>query len=268
MAAPASTPAPGGLPAVLPVFPLTGSLLLPGNWLPLNVFEPRYRNMIADATGGEGGKGGEGGEGTGTSGRGEGDAGPGGAHGRSAGGAGGERWIGMVQPRVPHQDNWPALDEPPENPEIYDVGCAGRIERCELQPDGRYHVLLKGVSRFRVRGELALRRGYRRVAADYAEFAADLREAEVELSPAPLLEAVREYGRVQGLSFDLDVLTALPGVALLNGLAVALPFQPAEKQALLEAAGPHERQRILLALMGMGVEPLDPGKYYAPPTVN
>jgi Lon protease-like protein len=119
-----------------------------------------------------------------------------------------------------------------------------------------------------VQGELALLRGYRRVVAEYVEFAADLLEPKAELDPAPLLLAVRQFGEAQGLAFDLDVLAALPGVALLNGLAVALPFRPAEKQALLEADGPHERQRILLALMGMGVEPLDPGDYYAPPIVH
>lgn len=219
------------LPAVLPVFPLTGSLLLPGNWLPLNVFEPRYRNMVEDAE-------------------------------RA------EPWIGMIQPFTPRQDNWPALDEPADDPELYTVGCAGRIERCEPQADGRYHVLLKGFSRFRVHEELAPARGYRRVRAGYAEFAADLAEPGVELDPGPLLAAVRVFGQAQGLSFDLDVLVALPGVALLNGLAAALPFQPAEKQALLEAAGPRERQQTLLALMGMGLEPPADGRAYVPPVVH
>jgi Lon protease-like protein len=234
MAPPALDAPPPAPPEVLPVFPLTGSLLLPGNWLPLNVFEPRYRNLVEDAMGGR--------------------ADP--------------RWIGMIQPRVPQQDNWPALEAPPANPELYTVGCAGRIERCEPQEDGRYLILLRGASRFRVRRELARRRGYRRVAADYAEFAADRNETEVEIDPAPLLQAVRAFGEAQGLVFDLDVLAALPGVALLNGLAVALPFPPAEKQALLEAPGPQERRQLLLALMGMGIEPLDPARYYAPPVVH
>ena len=162
----------------------------------------------------------------------------------------------------------PALDAPPTNPELYTVGCAGRIERCEPQPDGRYLILLKGVSRFRVRRELALRHGYRRVAADYSEFAADLGEPAVALDPAPVLRALRAFGQQQGLSFDFDVLAALTGVALLNGLAVALPFPPAEKQLLLEAEGPHQRQQLLLTLMGMGVEPPGSGDYYAPPVVH
>ena len=234
MAAQAKESSRPALPAELPVFPLTGSLLLPGNWLPLNIFEPRYRNLVEDA----------------------------------AGRPPEERWIGMIQPRVPQQDNWPALEAPPSNPELYTVGCAGQVERCEAQADGRYVILLKGYSRFRVRGELPRERGYRRVAADYSEFAADLGEAEVDLDPASLLQAVRAFGKAHGLELDFDLLASLPGVALLNGLAVALPFPPAEKQALLEAAGPRERQLLLLALMGMGVEPLDAADYYAPPTVH
>ncbi len=225
---PASPPP---LPAVLPVFPLTGSLLLPGNWLPLNIFEPRYRNMVEDAM-----RGG--------------------------------RWIGMIQPLVPAQDNWPALEAPPRNPALYGVGCAGSIEGCDPQADGRFHILLKGVSRFRVREELALVRGYRRVCPDFTEFAADLEEPGTQIDPAPLLRAVRAFGEAQGLSFDLDVLRGLPGVALLNGLAVALPFRPAEKQALLEAAGPGERLEMLLALMGMGIEPVGTDDYCSPPVVN
>jgi uncharacterized protein len=221
-------------PAVLPVFPLTGTLLLPGNWLPLNVFEPRYRNMVEDALE------------------------------RPAG----ERWIGMIQPLVPRQDNWPALEPPPEDPELYGVGCAGRIEGCEPQPDGRYLVLLKGYSRFRVRRELERERGYRRVAADYSEFTADLGEAEVELDAARLMQAMRAFSQAHELEFDFGLLASLPGVALVNGLAVALPFRPVEKQALLEAAGPAERQQLLLSLIDMGVEPMDAADYYAPPTVH
>jgi Lon protease-like protein len=232
------------LPAILPVFPLTGSLLLPGNWLPLNVFETRYRNMVDDAwTQSPGGVGDFGG----------------------TGGAGGS-WIGLIQPLVPQQDNWPALEPPEENPRLYSVGCAGSIERCEPQPDGRYHILLRGRSRFRVSDELPLRRGYRRVMAAYQEFAADLTEMEVEINPGRLLHAVRTFGKAQGLSFDLDVLAALPGIALLNGLAVALPFRPGEKQALLEAEGPRQREEMLLTMMGMGLDAA--GDYYAPPTVH
>lgn len=218
-------------PTVIPVFPLTGTLLLPGNLLPLNIFEPRYRNMVADAL--EKGK-----------------------------------HIGMIQPFVPRQDNWVDLAQAPENPELYRVGCVGRIDECEPQPDGRYLILLKGICRFRVREELPLERGYRRVVADYSGFRADLAEPAVSLNPSRLLAALRGFGEKNGLEFDYELLSSVPGISLLNGLAVALPFRPAEKQALLEAASPEEREELLLTLMGMGVEPIAADDYYSPPVLN
>jgi len=224
----AETPTP---PGIIPVFPLTGSLLLPGNLLPLNVFEPRYRNMVADALAGE-------------------------------------RYIGLIQPLVPRQDNWVEAAEDPDTPELYSVGCLGRLDECEPQDDGRYLVLLRGVCRFRVQKELALHRGYRRVAADYSEFQRDLDELNVFINPVRLMRALRAFGEKHDLEFDYDLLSSVPGISLLNGLSVALPFRPAEKQALLEATDPVVREDLLLTLMGMGIEPLSTDEYYSPPTLN
>jgi len=220
-------------PNVIPVFPLTGSLLLPGNLLPLNVFEPRYRNMVADALAGE-------------------------------------RYIGLIQPLVPRQDhyNWVESAEDPDTPELYSVGCLGRLDECEPQDDGRYLILLRGVCRFRVQRELALQRGYRRVAADYSEFQRDLDELNVFINPVRLMRALRAFGEKHELEFDFDLLSSVPGISLLNGLSVALPFRPAEKQALLEAADPGVREELLLTLMGMGIEQLSTDEYYSPPTLN
>ena len=222
---------PATAPEIIPVFPLTSSPLLPGNLLPLNVFEPRYRNMVADAVAGE-------------------------------------KRIGMIQPLVPRQDNWVDLAQQPENPALYAVGCLGRIDECEQQPDGRYLLLLRGVCRFRVERELPLHRGYRRILADCAEFRRDLDELSVVLNPARLMRALRAFGEKNELEFDYDLLASVPGISLLNGLSVALPFRPAEKQALLEAADAAEREELLLALMGMGFEPLSTDEYYSPPMLN
>ena len=103
------------LPEILSVFPLTGVLLLPGTRLPLHIFEPRYRNLVQDALEAEG-------------------------------------VFGMIQPFVPQTDNLPrpAADHAPPN--LYDVGCAGHIERWEKSSDGRYMVQLRGISRFRIKG--------------------------------------------------------------------------------------------------------------------
>ena len=218
-------------PNVIPIFPLTGSLLLPGNLLPLNVFEPRYRNMVADALAGE-------------------------------------RYIGLIQPLVPRQDNWVEAAEDPDMPELYSVGCLGRLDECEPQDDGRYLVLLRGVCRFRVQRELAPHHGYRRVEADFSEFERDRDELNVFLNPTRLMRALRAFGEKHELEFDFELLSSVPGISLLNGLSVALPFRPAEKQALLEAADPGVREELLLTLMGMGIEQLSTDEYYSPPTLN
>jgi uncharacterized protein len=221
------------LPEIIPVFPLTGSLLLPGNLLPLNIFEPRYRNMVADALDGD-------------------------------------QLIGMVQPVTPRQDNWVASAEgpDPDNPEIYRIGCLGRIEEHEPQDDGRYLIVLRGVSRFRIREELPRPRGYRRVLVEYAEFQRDFDELNVFLNPSQMMRALRAFGEKHDLELDYDLLASVPGISLLNGLSVALPFRPAEKQALLEAADPAVREELLLTLMGMGIEPLSTDEYYSPPVLN
>lgn len=240
-------------PTVLPIFPLTGSLLLPGSFLPLNIFEPRYRNLVADAVG---------------------EPGLGSGQELKEPPEGGQPYIGMIQPVVPRPDNRGPIEDVLDHPELYKVGCAGRIERCEPQPDGRYHILLRGMCRFRVREELDLDtgarggRGYRRVVADYSEFLADLTEPTYNLHPGRLLRAARELGENHGFAFELDVLSALPGIVLLNGLAAALPFSPPEKQALLEAAGPAEREELLLLLMGMGVDANALDESYTPPTLH
>lgn len=222
-------------PRILPIFPLTGVVLLPRNWLPLHVFEPRYRALVEDAMAGD-------------------------------------RFIGMIQPLVPADDDAPdPLVELPADPEIYPVGCAGRIERCEPQADGRFVILLRGVSRFRIRAELAPRRGYRRVEADYAEFAGDLQEAEAEVDAGPALAAALALGRVRGFELDLDKLAGLPGFSLVNGLAAAMPLSPAEKQALLEATDPAERQELLTSLLEMNAGPAAAARAddsHQPPLVN
>src|SRR5919205_3188749 len=114
------------LPKILPIFPLTGTLLLPGTILPLHVFEPRYRNMVEDALNAD-------------------------------------RVFGMIQPFVPQQDNRPAPGAEKETPDLYKIGCAGYIDEWEKLPDGRYYLQLKGVNRFRFDKELPPQRGYRRV---------------------------------------------------------------------------------------------------------
>lgn len=202
------------LPTRLPIFPVARCILLPGNFLPLNVFEPRYLNLVEDA-------------------------------------AAADRLIGMVQPRSDRTDDWPSDDSPPSTAPVYEVGCAGSIEEAARQPDGRIHLLLRGKLRFRIERELPMQRGYRRVEVSCEDFTDDLSEGGQPLDRRPLVELLERYGEKRKLDFDLDRLSGLPGPVLLNGICAALPFSAPEKQALLEAAGAAERQRLLQDLLAM-----------------
>ena len=195
------------LPAALPIFPLSGVLLLPGGRVPLQIFEPRYLALIEDALG-----------------------------------AG--RLLGMVQPVRP------ARDPIPDGAPIYPVGCAGRIVSFADGDDGRYFVILAGVSRFRIRSELAAIRGYRRVVPDWAPFACDREDGpEPAIDRPRLVRAARAFFAARGLEADARSLDELNGPALVTWLAMACPFAPGEKQALLECACHTERADTLAATL-------------------
>ena len=202
-------------PAVLRVFPLTGCILLPGNWLPLHIFEPRYRALVTDAIASD-------------------------------------HFIGMVQPLAPASDNMGPVEENGGPPELHGIGGAGRIEHYLPEPDGRFHILLKGVTRFRLVQELSPDKGYRRFEVSYEGYDGDALEPGRPLDAADILEALQVLRASHSISIEPEDFKNLAGIAVLNGLAAALPFSPAEKQALLEAPAPCDRQKILLALMTMG----------------
>ena len=156
----------------------------------------------------------------------------------------GERIIGMIQTR-------PGGDV--ERPNLAPVGCAGRVTSFAETSDGRYLITLTGVCRFRVGDELPSRSPYRQVRVDFAAFEDDLRE-EAEGATAggeaeALLGALRRYLDHRGLAIDWTTAEAAPSDALINSLAMALPFEPVEKQALLEAPTLVERRETLVALL-------------------
>jgi Lon protease-like protein len=211
-----STREPVTLPEVLPIFPLSGVLLLPRGRLPLNIFEPRYLAMTRDALGGE-------------------------------------RLIGMVQPIDPPRDQ----DAAGINPPVYPVGCAGRVTQFSETDDGRYLITLTGVSRFRIVEELPLLSGYRRVVPDWRPFAHDRAAAgEPGFDRERLLRGLRSYFAQRKISVDWDAIGKAPGEYLVTSIAMACPFAPSEKQALLEAADPDARAQLLTTLVEMAaIEP-------------
>src|SRR5207237_153470 len=166
-----------GLPDILPIFPLTGVLLLPRGRLPLNIFEPRYLAMTRDALGGE-------------------------------------RLIGMVQPNEPQQDN---RGGGARNPPVYPVGCAGRITSFSETDDGRYLVTLTGVSRFRIRDELPLLSGYRRILAEWQPFAHDVETPSgTEFDRDRFIRGLKGFFTQRQISADWEAIEKAAGEHLIN----------------------------------------------------
>ena len=192
------------LPQVIPVFPLAGAVVLPRGQLPLNIFEPRYLNMVDDAMAGD-------------------------------------RIIGLVQPK----GGTPAL------PGLSPVGCAGRITSFAETSDGRYLITLTGVSRFRIAAEMPSKTPYRQVRAAFEAYEDDLVSPpeEPDFDRDAFLDALRAYMAHRLLDIDWETAETAPMEALVNSLSMALPFEPAEKQALLEAMGLMPRAEALTALM-------------------
>jgi Lon protease-like protein len=192
------------LPQAIPVFPLDGATLLPGGTLPLNIFEPRYLNMVDDVM---------------TS----------------------DRLIGMVQTR----------GGDPQRPGLAAIGCVGKITGFAETPDGRYMITLTGVARFEVGDELPVRTPYRQVRARFAPFEDDLRQGGKPpvIDRPRFLKALARYLDQRGLGVDWDTAKQAPVDALVNSLAMGLPFDPAEKQALLEAVTIADRAQALIALL-------------------
>jgi uncharacterized protein len=198
------------LPGEIPVFPLSGALLLPRGKLPLNIFEPRYLAMTEDALG-QG------------------------------------RMLGMIQPD-------PTVPEADTGPGLFHVGCLGRLTSFSETDDRRYLITLTGVIRFAIAGETDMRRGYRRVRTDFAPYVADLdlEPRAIGVARDKLLAELRAYFSQRGFDANWDAIKRLPDDMLVITLAMVCPFEPAEKQALLEVPSDAERASTLLTLLQMG----------------
>ena len=194
--------APSALPAEIPLFPLPETTLFPGVSRPLLIFEPRYREMIADALKGN-------------------------------------RLIGMVRLRPGFEKDYEG------RPPIYAVGCAGRIEQYELLPDGRYVILLHGLTPFRVLSENQQK---------------PYRLGRVEAVPDRLEEQQRlplRALRSQLISLLVRVLplgveppdASLEDDDFVNVLAQNLPISEDERQNLLERSSILTRAQALIDML-------------------
>ena len=196
------------LPLGIPIFPLTGVLLLPRGKLPLNIFEPRYLNMTSTSLG-------------------------------SA------RLIGMIQPVGANEG---------DQPELYRTGCAGRLVSFSETQDGRYLITLNGLIRFDIAEELPLQDGYRMIVPDWEPYRDDLAEDDGSgINRDHMLNSLKTYFAANNVDANWEAIQDTPTDRLVNALAMMCPFQPSEKQALLEAATLTDRADVMMTLMEMSL---------------
>lgn len=205
-------------PPVIPLFPLPNVVFFPKTFLPLHIFEPRYRQMIKDA-------------------------------------GAGDRLIGHVIGMVLLKDGWEA--DYAGRPPIHPMGCAGRLVQVEPLDDGRFNVVLYGVARFMVAEEFD-DRPYRRARIDLQPDCLDPmpadpptnRPLEPAVRQAVVSRALAYAGRLKVEEPVAVFLNAPPDdETLVHTLAAGLPLTVVEKQFLLEAETLVGRARRLADLL-------------------
>lgn len=152
-----------------------------------------------------------------------------------------DRRIGMIQPRPGFKD---ARGAPVP---LFDIGCVGRIAEVQALDDGRFDIVLEGLSRFRLVRELDVTTPFRQIEA---ELIADPDDEVLALGERAALELEsRRFADAQGYAIDWEAVTRLDDASLVNGIAQIAPFDPAAKQALLEADTLRDRAELTVQLM-------------------
>ncbi len=198
-------------PENIPLFPLTGALLLPNSRLPLNIFEPKYLEMIKDSLKSD------------------------------------HRLIGMIQPLENQEKNSGFKDVE----EFYKIGCAGKITSYDELEDGRYMITLTGFSRFFLIDLKQKQSSYLLAKIDWSAFSIDLgSNPKKEISSTDtFFNVIANYFSSNKISADWNTLKNADQETLINSLSILCPFESYEKQALLEAYSLDDRKKVLTALM-------------------
>lgn len=150
------------------------------------------------------------------------------------------RLIGMIQPTT----------ETGTAPPLETVGCVGRITEWAETGDGRYHITLTGISRFRLLEETTQDTPYRLCRIATHPFRSDFepRLGEDSVDRAAILDTLRAFTEARAVEVDWDDINEAPNEALVNALSMMSPYGPREKQALLEAPDLKTRAELLIAI--------------------
>ena len=190
------------LPKILPVFPLSNFIIFPGTTVPLNIFEPRYIQMIDKSM-------------------------------KS------DRMIGMIQPKKTGEL---------KKPDLHDIGCAGKLTSFNETDDGRYLIILNGICRFKIIGEINNGNLYRECEVKYEEFSSDLDENtdDIKFSDLELIfKNLKDLFKKQGYEINWKEVEKQSLDQTINTLSMASPFSLEEKQVLLESKNLSARKEKL-----------------------
>ena len=186
------------LPKIISVFPLSNFIIFPNTSVPLNIFEPRYIEMIDNSMKAD-------------------------------------RIIGMIQPKK-QKDGIP---------ELYNVGCAGKITNFNETEDGRYLIVINGISRFKILKEINNNKPYRECEISFDEYIEDTKENynEIKFTDLELIfKNLKTLFKKKGYLINWKELEKQSLDQTLNALVMASPFSLEEKQALLETINIKKRK--------------------------
>ena len=195
------------LPKEIPVFPLSNFIIFPKTTVPLNIFEPRYIDMINDSM-------------------------------KS------HKLIGMIQPK--------SSGKKQIIPELYEVGCLGKITSFRETEDGRFLIELKGLVRFKKVKEINTENKYRTLQVDFDNFYQDLDENKEDLKFSDLeliFKDLKSLFDKRGFIINWKALEKQSLDETINALAMASPFSLEEKQVLLEAENLNIRKNKIAQIL-------------------
>ena len=181
------------LPNQIPIFPISNFIIFPKTTVPLNIFEPRYIEMINASM-------------------------------KS------NKMIGMIQPKNSNNEK--------NNPELYEVGCLGKITSFKETEDGRYLIELKGLIRFKIIKEIESKKKYRTVEIDFKNYQQDLSDEKEDIKFSDLeliFKDLKSLFEKKGFLINWKALEKQSLNETINALSMASPFSLEEKQILLEA---------------------------------
>jgi len=186
------------LPKIISIFPLSNFVIFPNTSVPLNIFEPRYIEMIDNSMKTD-------------------------------------RIIGMIQPKK-QKDGIPQL---------YNVGCAGKITNFNETEEGRYLIVINGISRFKILKEINNNKPYRECEISFDEYIEDTKENynEIKFTDLELIfKNLKNLFKKKGYLINWKELEKQSLDQTLNALVMASPFSLEEKQALLETININKRK--------------------------